>query len=507
MSTKVTLTVDTKVHGHTGVYFVSNKPGKDKKTKDLVAKGVPSSVLEKIRKHFGEDFKAELGQHLFFRDAQVEGFENVIVIGLGDSSRMDAESVRRAAGHGSRDLHLKSKVVNVSYENVSSLLRDKFEAVYAFAEGTVMGAYRFDELKLAYQKNAKEEKTTTVVLVCKNKTEASAAQKAVEKGVIVGQAVNFARRLGDLPGNIATPTYLGEQAAEAAKGTKLKVTVWDRARIEKERMGNFVGVAKGSDEPCKFIIMEYKGGSAKQKPYVFVGKGLTFDSGGISIKPGASMEEMKYDMCGGANVIATVAAIARLKLKINVIGLVPATENMPNGRANKPGDITVARNGKSTEVNNTDAEGRLILSDALVYASEQDPAFIVDAATLTGAMSIALGDTHTGYFTTNEKMRKVVEQAAKASGEKIWQMPLSPEHLQDMKGNYADLSNISYNKGAGSAKGAAYLSEFVEEGIPWAHFDIAGTAWNTGNRIQYNPKKGASGCMIRTFIQLAEDWK
>lgn len=507
MSTKVALVVDTKAHGHTGVYFAANKTGKDHKSKDLVAKGIPKVIVDKIQKHFGEEFKAEIGQHLFFRDAQIEGFDNIIVIGVGEISKLGHEAVRRAAGHGARDLHLKSKKINVPFENISSLLKDKAEALTAFAEGTVMGGYRFDELKLKYKKDAKEEKITEIVIYCKNKSEIAIAKKAVEHGTIVGESVNFARRLGDLPGNICTPTYLAEQAQAASKGTGIKVTVWDRNRIEKEKMGNFVGVAKGSDEPCRFIIMEYKGGSAKQKPYVYVGKGLTFDSGGISIKPGAGMEEMKYDMCGGANVIAAVTAIAKLKLKVNVIGLVPATENMPNGQANKPGDITVARNGKSTEVNNTDAEGRLILSDALVYASEQNPEFIVDAATLTGAMAMALGDTHTGYFVNSEKIRKSVEDAAKASGEVLWQLPMTQEHLNDMKGNYADLSNISYVKGAGSAKGAAYLSEFIGADIPWAHFDIAGTAWNTGNRLAYNPKKGASGCVVRTFIKLAERWK
>lgn len=507
MSTKTAVVVDTKAHGHTGVFFVANKTSKNGKDKELVAKGLPKSILEKIQKFFGEEFKADHNQHLMFRDAQLEGLENILVIGLGSTSSLTHECLRRAAGHCARDLHLKSRDLNFFYENVTAYLKDKNESLSAFAEGVILGGYRFDELKLKFKHDAKEEKKTTIVLVCKNKTEVAAANKGVHYGVTVGECVNFSRRLGDLPGNFCTPTYLAEQAQAISKGTAIKVTVWDRARIEKEKMGNFVGVAKGSDEPCRFIIMEYKGGPAKQKPYVFVGKGLTFDSGGISLKPGAGMEEMKYDMCGGANVIGAMAAIAKLKLKINVVALVPATENMPNGLANKPGDITTARNGKTTEVNNTDAEGRLILSDALVYATELDPAFIVDAATLTGAMVIALGDTHTGYFVNNEKIRKIIEQSAKDSGESIWQLPVTAEHLSDMKGTYADLSNISHNKGAGSAKGAAYLSEFVSKDIPWAHFDIAGTAWNTGSRVSYNPKKGASGCMVRTFVKIAENWK
>jgi len=214
------------------------------------------------------------------------------------------------------------------------------------------------------------------------------------------------------------------------------------------------------------------------------------------------MEEMKYDMCGGAATIATMLAISRLKLKINAIGIVPSSENMPGPAATKPGDIHYARNGKSVEINNTDAEGRLILADALSYATELKPAFIVDSATLTGAMVIALGDLHTGYFTRNKKLAKAIHDAAQESGELMWHLPLVDEHAEDMKGTYADLSNISSNKGAGSAHGAAFLEFFVDSEIPWAHVDIAGTAYHTGHRVPYNPKRGGSGVMVRTYVSL-----
>jgi leucyl aminopeptidase len=252
--------------------------------------------------------------------------------------------------------------------------------------------------------------------------------------------------------------------------------------------------------------MEYKGASNSKRPVCFVGKGLTFDSGGISIKPSAGMEEMKYDMCGGAAVIATMLAIARLKLKINAIAFVPATENMPGPGAVKPGDIAIARNGKSIEINNTDAEGRLILADALVYACEQKPAAIFDAATLTGAMVVALGNVFTGFFTRNDKLAQKVQSAAEASGELVWRMPLTDHHVRDMKGTYADLSNISSSKGAGSSTAAAFLEQFVDRDIPWAHFDVAGTAWHTGDRLPYCPKKGATGAMVRTFLELAKEF-
>jgi leucyl aminopeptidase len=268
-------------------------------------------------------------------------------------------------------------------------------------------------------------------------------------------------------------------------------------------MGGLLGVAQGSDQEPRFIIMEYKGAAASKKPLCFVGKGLTFDSGGVSIKPGAGMHEMKYDMQGGAAVIGAMLAIAKLKLKVNVVAYVPSTENMINGSATKPGDVLVARNGKTVEVLNTDAEGRLILMDAIAYASEKKPAAIVDTATLTGAMVIALGNSHTGFFSNDEKLVKKIEEAAKVTNEAVWHMPLCQDHHDDMKGLHADLSNLSATRGAGSATAAAFLSNFVGEGIPWAHMDIAGTAWNVGNRLNYCTSKGASGCLVRTFVELA----
>ena len=238
-----------------------------------------------------------------------------------------------------------------------------------------------------------------------------------------------------------------------------------------------------------------------------MGKGLTFDSGGISIKPSAGMEEMKFDMCGGANVIGTMMSIARLGLKINAIALVGCTENMPGSSATKPGDVHTARNGKTVEVTNTDAEGRLVLSDLLCYAVEQEPAAIIEASTLTGAMVVALGDLHTGFYTSNEKLAKKINEALSVSGEWGWRMPVTKDHANDMKGNYSDLNNSSMSRKAGSAQAAAFLKEFVPEEIPFAHFDIAGTAWNCGSRIPYYRNPGATGVMIRTFLSWAENWK
>jgi leucyl aminopeptidase len=439
---------------------------------------------------------------LIFREKSVGAHRHLVVVGLG--SDYDAETVRQsAAGICSAIKDLKISSACIAFDGLAGGKKDLICNLQALVEGLLLSNYSFDELKT----KSKEKKPAELVVHVTTKLASdAAAKKAAVDAHAIAESVNFSRRLGDLPGNLMTPSLLAEAAVDAAKGTGVKVTIWDKARIKKERMGGLLGVAQGSDQEPRFIIMEYKGAVASKKPVVFVGKGLTFDCGGISIKPSAAMEEMKYDMCGGANTIGTILAIAKLKLKLNVIALVPATENLVNGSATKPGDVHVARNGKSFEVNNTDAEGRLILADALAYASELEPQVIIDSATLTGAIVMALGNIHTGYFTRNAALKKKLEQAAAQSGEWVWNMPLTDHHVKDMKGTYADLSNTSSSKGAGSATAAGFLEQFVGEGIPWVHVDIAGTAWSTGNRVPYNSKKGASGVMIRTYVELAKQY-
>lgn len=475
--------------------------------KDKIAK-VTHPELNKSLAQDLED-KVISGKHLetiTYRNFQFNNYQHVIVIGLGKENEIDHEKVRQAiaAAHDALKA-LNSKESVIHFDGLSTSTKELPGYAKAIAEGLMLASYTFDNLKSKKDEKKKEKENFTIHVVsshAKNKE----VKKSYEDGIILGSCVNFSRYLGDMPGNLMTPTILADHVADAAKGTGLKVTTWDKAKIKKEKMGGLLGVSNGSDQEPRFIIMEYHGAAKTKQPVAFVGKGLTFDSGGISIKPSANMEEMKYDMCGGANVIGTMLAIAKLKLKINAIGLVPATENMPGPSATKPGDIHYARNGKSFEINNTDAEGRLILSDALCYASEQKPQFIVDAATLTGAMVVALGNTHTGYFTRNQALKNKIEKAAEKSGEWVWNMPLCDHHVKDMKGTYADLSNMSSGKGAGSATAAAFLEQFVEEGIPWAHFDIAGTGWAVGNRLNYCSKKGASGVMIRTFVELAKEY-
>lgn len=484
--------------GQTLVVFAKANADKTKAAKIThadTAKALQTSLDEK-------QITGAAGEVISFREARFLGFRNVITLGLGADSKLTAEIVRQAGAALYKEIKtLKTSEIFVNFDGASTNKKDLVEFTQAFVEGMHLASYSFDELK-SEKKKAEQVEVHLITKSGKDK----AVHAAFQQGTILAHCTNFARRLGDMPGNLMTPTILAESAMEAAKGTGLKVTAWDKKRIEKEKMGGLLGVAQGSAQEPRFIVIQYNGAAKTKKPVAFVGKGLTFDTGGISIKPSAKMEDMKYDMGGGAAVIGTMLAIAQLKLKINAIAFIPATENMPGGRATKPGDIHTARNGKTFEVNNTDAEGRLILSDALSYASEQHPEVIFDVATLTGAMVVALGNIHTGYFTRNTALKTKIEKAAENSGELVWNMPLTDAHVKDMKGTFADLSNVSSANGAGSATAAGFLEQFVDSEIPWAHFDIAGTGWACGNRLNYCTAKGATGVMVRTFVELAKQY-
>ncbi|MBC7464541.1 MAG: leucyl aminopeptidase [Bdellovibrio sp.] len=491
------------VKGQTLVVFSKLSAVTAKQTESLAkithaetAKALSETISDKI-------ISGAASEVISFREARFLGFRNVICVGLGADNKLNGEVVRQAAAALCKEIKaVKSTEIYVHFDGVATGKNDLAAYLQAFVEGLQLTAYSFNELKTA----AKKEKEVIQINILSKLGKDKAIVQAFHEGTILGTCANFSKRLGDMPGNLMTPTILANETVKAAKGTGLKVTVWDKKRIEKERMGGLLGVARGSAEEPRFIIMEYTGAAKTKKPIAFVGKGLTFDTGGISIKPSAKMEDMKYDMCGGANVIGAMLAIAQLKLKVNVVAYVASTENMPGSKATKPGDVHIARNGKSFEVNNTDAEGRLILADALSYASEQKPEIIIDAATLTGAIIMALGNIHTGYFTRNAALKTKIEKAAGTTGELVWNMPLVDAHVKDMKGTYADLSNTSSGQGAGSATATAFLEQFVAEGIPWAHFDIAGTAWACGNRLNYCSAKGATGSMVRTFVELAKQY-
>ncbi|MCB1909192.1 MAG: leucyl aminopeptidase [Rhodocyclaceae bacterium] len=347
-------------------------------------------------------------------------------------------------------------------------------------------AYRFTLHKAnAKAKADNPDKGVTEIRVLLGGRPGDAEKRAVERGLAVAEGMALTRDLGNLAGNICTPSYLAGRARKLGKEMKLKVEVLERAAMEKLGMGSLLSVAKGSAEPPKLIVMHYRGAKAKDKPVVLVGKGITFDTGGISLKPGAEMDEMKFDMCGAASVFGTVKAVARMGLPINLIGVVPAAENMPGGRASKPGDVVESMSGQTIEILNTDAEGRLILCDALTYVERYEPACVVDIATLTGACIIALGKIPSGLLANDDELAGELLAAGQSSGDRAWQLPLWDEYQELLKSNFADMANIGGRYG-GAITAAAFLARFTKK-YSWAHLDIAGTAWLSGDA------KGATG--------------
>ena len=413
------------------------------------------------------------------------------VFGLGKVGNLIPETLRKAAA-GVSKLCISNSVSSVSFL-IPKEAKDDYIS-QAAAEGLVLGSYQFNEFKTTGEKpfNIK-----SAIILGGNK-------KAITKGVIIAEGVCLARNLENRPGNVSTPSHLADHAKKIGKTPNMKVTVFEREKFTKMGMGALAGVASGTDEPPKFIIMEHMAGPKNQKPKILVGKGLTFDSGGISIKPASKMDEMKYDMCGAGVVIGVMKIISILKPKMNIVGIVPSTENMSGDKAYRPGDILTAYNGKTIEVLNTDAEGRLILADALSYASEHyDPEFILDFATLTGAVVVALGHVATGIMGTDDSLIEKIKFSSAITGEKVWEFPLWEEYLDQVKSTIADVKNLGAPGQAGSIAGGAFLHSFVRENIPWCHFDIAGSAWGNKN-LPYQNKGLATGEMIRLVVDLLE---
>jgi leucyl aminopeptidase len=422
----------------------------------------------------------------------------VLVAGLGKSGEFTLDRVRELSANVSRFLRGKriARYATIAHGGGIAGL-DAAACAQAIAEGAVLGLYRFDRHKKTDDDATEIDEMT---IVEHDQAKMKSIEAAVERGVIVAEAANFSRDLSNEPSNVLTPTEFAARAEKMAQEHGLGFTLFDRDKAEEMGMGAFLGVAKGSAQPPKFMMLTYNG-NGEGRAIGFIGKGITFDTGGISIKPAAGMEEMKGDMSGGAAVIASMMAIARLKPKVNVTALVPATENMPGGNATKPGDLLRAMNGKTIEVINTDAEGRLILADALSYALKLDLSPIVDVATLTGAISVALGDVAYGIFANSDALVERIKSASAASGEKCWQLPMFPEYKELIKSMVADVKNTG-GRGAGSVTAAFFLKEFVDD-RPWAHLDIAGVDFY--DREKGTIVKGASGIPVRTLVNLALD--
>jgi leucyl aminopeptidase len=413
-----------------------------------------------------------------------------VVIGLGDRAEFEPERARVAGAIAARNA--------ASHEASSlALAGPEFDDAQALAtaavEGAILGSYRFDRFKSKNDDEDSDGRLEEITVV----GDAGIAE-AVEASRIGAEAENFARELQDLPSNVVTPSYLsGRAQAIAEEHESVTCEVMGREQIKEKGMGGLVAVSQGTAEDPQLIVLRYAGGG--DKSLGLVGKGVTFDSGGISIKPSASMHEMKMDMSGAAAVLEAVSAIAKLEIPIDILAVIPSTENMPSGTAIKPGDIITQLNGKTVEVNNTDAEGRLILADALAYAVELGADRIVDLATLTGAILVALGSTYAGLISNDDAFAAQVEAAGERTGELAWRLPLHPEYKDLTRGTAADLTNASAKRKASAIYAGSFLEEFVD-GKPWVHLDIAGTAWDVGREYV---GKGPTGYGVRLLVDLA----
>ena len=475
--------------------------------KDLNPGSKAGPHLRDLKDHFKAGLFKGTEKSLLFLPFFTEENKHLLLVGLG--SNPNYETLRQAGARLFKKLkEIPESKACIRCESLFNKSLQTEAGVQALVEGMLLASYECKEFQLKPKKEkTPKKKLEAISLSFSSKKQEKQAAEGLKQGKILADSTNTIKRICNYPGNLMTPSKLAKEAQDLTKNTKVKTTVWNKARIKQEKMQGLYGVALGSSEEPRFIIMEYRGAAAKEKPVCLVGKGLTFDSGGISLKPANAMDEMKFDMCGSAAVLGSMLAIEKLKLKVNVLALIPSSENMPGQSANKPGDILRARNGKTMEVLNTDAEGRLILADALSYACEQKPQAIFDAATLTGAIIMALGNIFTGFFTKNDRLAQKIQKASDKTGERVWRLPLTKEHTRDVKSTMADVCNISSTRGAGSSTAAAFLEHFVESDIPWAHFDIAGTAWNVSNRLEYCSPRQASGVMVRTFVELVKSFQ
>lgn len=476
------------------LYEGENQLGAGLKGLDEKLRGLIKEVIS------AGDFEGTLNQTAIIYTQGALPAKRIILTGLGKREKLDQEKLRSAfatAAQQIRSLNIKQFASGTDFDVPTLSSADLIEAA---VEGVYLGLYQFTSFKTLERDKIKEIKE--FVLIEEKSERLPEIQAAVKTAEAVGYAVCFARDLVSTPGNEMTPSDLAREAGSiAAIRKKVKVRIIDAKEMKDLGMNALLCVASGSCQPPKFIILEYRGGRKGQAPVALVGKGLTFDSGGISLKPSENMERMKTDMAGGAAVIGTIMAVADLQLPLNVVGLVPATENLPGGEAFKPGDILTSLSGQTIEVLSTDAEGRLILADALTYAGNFKPAAIIDIATLTGACVVALGNNTIGLMGTDDSLKAELKKAGDTSNERVWELPLWEEYHELIKSDVADFKNTG-GRGAGAITAAAFLSKFVGA-YPWAHLDIAGKAWLDKGK-PYIPK-GASGVGVRLLVRFCRN--
>jgi len=438
------------------------------------------------------DISGECGKMLLL--PQVPGIpaERVLLVGCGKAAEFSIKNILKVTDGVIRKLQ-QNKITEASLFLPELTIENS--DISARIEQIVIQAghssYQSDSLKTDKKEN--KSQLQKITLFVPERSDLATGRQALLNGQAIAAGVKMARQLGDLPGNICTPTYLAEQAAEIATAFGMKIKVLNEKAMEKLSMGALLSVSRGSRQEARLIILEHRGGSSKKAPVVLVGKGLTFDAGGISLKSSPGMDEMKYDMCGGASVLGTMLAIAEMNLPLNVVAIVPSSENLPDGDANKPGDIVTSMSGQTIEILNTDAEGRLILCDALTYAERFKPSTVIDIATLTGACVVALGAHASGVFSHDETLTEELVDAGNTSQDRVWPLPLWDEYDHQLKSNFADMANIGGSK-AGAVTAACFLARYTEN-YNWAHLDIAGTAWLSGS------KKGATGRPVKLLCE------
>ncbi|MCK5715777.1 MAG: leucyl aminopeptidase, partial [Nitrosomonadaceae bacterium] len=456
------------------------------KTLDKNANGYISDILN------NGDMEGKAGSTLLLHKVPNTVCKRVLLVGLGKKSKLHDREYRNAVQAAFNALHETGALDAVLF-----LIEDpviKREISWKISHTVIMAmksVYHPDQLKSKHE--GSKQHLRKVTLSTTSRVDSDIGEKALQWGLATAHGMSLTKDLGNLPPNVCTPSYLAELAMKMAKTYKLKATVLEQKDMERLGMGSLLSVAQGSSQPAKLITLEYWGRKKKEKPVVLVGKGVTFDTGGISLKPAAEMDEMKYDMCGAASVLGTIAAIAQMRLPINVVGIIPATENMPGGNATKPGDIVTSMSGQTIEILNTDAEGRLILCDALTYAERYEPEVVIDIATLTGACVIALGHVASGLLSNNEELAMELLNASEQAADRAWHLPLWDDYQEQLKSNFADMANIG-GRAAGTITAACFLSRFTKK-YRWAHIDIAGTVWESGK------KKGATGRPVPLLTQ------
>ncbi|MGA7980799.1 MAG: leucyl aminopeptidase [Chromatiaceae bacterium] len=454
---------------------------------DKASNGYLTQVLRK------GDLDGETGRLLMLYEVPGTSCDRLLLVGCGKRKELDRTAYRKAVAAAVALLNDTQTVEALC--TLPELIPDDLDLYGAVRDAVTTAldkVYRYHQTK--EDKKAPRHPLKRLNLWVSKKQDTRITEKAVRHGAAIGQGVTLAKELGNLPGNLCTPTYLADRALAMGKEhPSLRVEILEEKDMEELGMGALLSVSGGSRQPAKLIVLEYRGGEQSAKPVVLVGKGLTFDAGGISIKPSEAMDEMKFDMCGGASVLGTLLAAAELGLRINLIGVVPASENLPDGNANKPGDIVTSMSGQTIEILNTDAEGRLILCDALTYCERFDPSVVVDMATLTGACVVALGKHASGLFTQDDTVADELLQAGSLAGDRAWRLPLWEDYQQQLDSNFADMANIGGRDG-GAITAACFLSRYTKK-YPWAHLDIAGTAWLTGK------EKGATGRPVALLTQ------